>query len=386
MSLDALRGFDMFWIVGGEGLVRGLNHAWPDGPFGMVYGQLVHKDWQGFAFYDLIFPLFIFIVGISTVFSVRRMIERDGRARTITRILIRSMWLYVLGLIVYGGISKGIEEVRWLGVLQRIAICYLVSSLLFCFLRPRALAAICVGLLVLYWGLTSFVPVRDFNLKTSRLQAVGLAPRSPETRTQFLSTVDVVRGRFDDGLNLPQHLDFMYLPGVKCDGAYDAEGLLSTLPAISTCLLGVFVGLLLANGTIPEQKKVLLLLGCGMAGVAAGFLWGLQFPVIKKIWTSSYVLVAGGFSCMLLAAFYQIIEIWRWRSWCVPFVWIGMNAITAYLAVNFLLVGLLAERIAGGPVKVALGSWGDLGVAVVEVALVFALVCFLYQRKLFLRL
>ncbi len=386
MSLDALRGFDMFWIVGGEELVHGLYKVWPGGPLGLLHKQLEHKAWAGVAFYDLIFPLFVFIVGVSTVFSVRRMLEQDGLGRTIRRILVRSLLLYVFGLLVYGGISKGVDQIRWLGVLQRIAICYLCTALLFCVFRLKGLIAICLSLLVGYWALTTFVPIRDFNLETAHLKALQLTPTSPETRERFLATTNYVRGRFDDGLNLSQQIDFLYLPGRKWDGAYDPEGYLSTLPAVATCLLGLFAGLLLKQGTVSDQKKVFYLLAAGVAGVIAGFVWGLQFPVIKKIWTSSYVLIAGGYSCIFLAAFYQMVEIWQWRKWCVPFVWIGMNPITIYLAAGMLPVEHLAELVVGGPVKAAAGAWGNFVVGFTAMAIMFAFVRFLYQRKIFLRL
>jgi predicted acyltransferase len=338
------------------------------------------------AFYDLIFPLFVFIVGVSTVFSVRRMIEQDGLGRTIKRILVRSLVLYIFGLLVYGGISKGVDHIRWLGVLQRIAICYLCTSLLFCAFRLKGLIVVCASLLLGYWALTTFVPIRDFNLETGHLEALRLTPTSPETRARFLATTNFVRARFDDGLNLPQQIDFLYLPGRKWDGAYDPEGILSTLPAVATCLLGLFAGLLLKHGAVSDQRKVFYLLAAGIAGVVAGFLWGLQFPVIKKIWTSSYVLIAGGYSCIFLGAFYQMVEIWQWRKWCIPFLWIGMNPITIYLVSSLLHIGDLAGLIAGGPVKVALGPWGDFVLALTGVAMMFAFVRFLYQRKIFLRL
>jgi predicted acyltransferase len=384
LSLDALRGFDMFWIVGGEEVVHALYKAWPIGPLHILDQQLDHKPWEGVGFYDLIFPLFVFIVGVSLVFSLSRAIETAGRAAALKRIFVRSLVLYIFGLLVYGGISKGVDHIRWMGVLQRIAICYFFAGLIFCAFRLRGMIAVCVALLVGYWALTTFVPIRDFNLEKGHLQSLNLKPEDPETARQFHATTRWVRGRFEDGLNLPQHIDFQFLPGYKWDGAYDPEGYLSTLPAIATCLLGVFAGLLLKSG-VPDQKKVLYLASAGVAGVALGFLWGLQFPVIKKIWTSSYVLVAGGFSCLFLAAFYQMIEIWQWRKWCTPFVWIGMNPITIYLAVNLLDPGPLAKLVAGGPVQTALGPAGDLLLSLVFIALVFAFVRFLYQRKIFIR-
>lgn len=386
MSLDALRGFDMFWIVGGEEVVHALYRAWPSPPLHLLDSQMDHKPWQGVAFYDLIFPLFVFIVGASLVFSITRMIEQEGKAAALKRIFFRSLLLYTLGLFYYGGISKGVDHIRWMGVLQRIAISYFFAALLFTMFRLRGLILACVALLLGYWALTSLVPIRDFNLEKQHLESLHLTPESPETRTRFLATTNMVRDRFDDGLNLTQHIDYQFLPGFKWDGAYDPEGLLSAFPAIGTCLLGVFAGLLLRNGSIPDQKKVFYLLGGGIAAVCLGFLWGLQFPVIKKIWTSSYVLVAGGYASIFLAIFYQVIEIWNWRQWCTPFLWIGMNPITIYLALNFVPLEDLAKRIFGGPLQQSLGTKGDLLIAVAVVLMMFAIVRLLYRRKIFLRL
>ena len=385
VSLDALRGFDMFWIAGGEEIIHGLYTGWP-GPFRILEAQMNHTAWAGLTFYDLIFPLFVFIVGVSTVFSLTRTIEEHGRTAAMKRIFIRSAALYILGLLVYGGISKGWEEVRWMGVLQRIGIAYFFTGMLFCFLRVRGLIATCAALLIGYALLSSTIPVRDFNLEKARLESLGLTPDGPETKRLYLATTQMVRGRYEDGSTLTQHIDYQYLPGHRWDGAYDPEGLLSTLGAVSTCLLGVFVGLFLRNSPLPDQKKVAWLAGAGVVSILAGWLWGLQFPVIKKIWTSSYVLVAGGYSCLFLAIFYQLIDIWNWRKWCVPFVWIGMNPITIYLIFHLLEPGSLVKRLVGGPIAGACGAWGNLLIASVTVGLMFALMRFLYQRKLFLRL
>jgi len=385
VSLDALRGFDMFWIVGGEEIIHGLYKGFP-APFSLLEAQFNHTAWAGLTFYDLIFPLFVFIVGVSTVFSLTRAIEKDGRGAALKRVFVRAALLYVFGLLVYGGVSKGWEQVRWLGVLQRIAIAYFCTGILFSFLRLKGLITVCAALLVGYCVLSTAVPIRDFNLKTSHLRSLGLAPGSVETRQQFLATTNMVRGRFDDGLSLTQHIDYQYLPGHRWDGAYDPEGLLSTMGAVGTCLLGLFVGLFLKNSSLPDQQKVFWLLGAGVVAIIAGWVWDMQFPVIKKLWTSSYVLVAGGYSCVFLGIFYQMIEIWNWRKWCTPFIWIGMNPITIYLIFHLLEPGDLVKRIVGGPIAGAFGSWGDLLVSSVMVGLMLALMRFLHQRKLFLRL
>ena len=386
MSLDALRGFDMFWIVGGEELAHALYKGMPNGLTGLLHNQMDHQPWEGVHFYDLIFPTFVFMVGISVVFSLTRTIEQHGKAAALKRILVRSLVLYCFGLLVYGGISKGIDQVRWMGVLQRLAISYFFTGVFFCFFRVRGLIAACAALLLGYWALSSQVPIRDFNLQTAHLRATGLTPNSPETREKFFATTTLVKNKFEDGLNLPQQIDFEYLPGHRWDGAYDPEGLLSTMGAIGTCLLGVFAGLLVRNPNLKDQQKVAYLAGAGVAAVLLGFLWGLEFPVIKKIWTSSYVLVAAGYSTLGLAAFYQMIDIWQWRRWCLPFVWIGMNPITIYLAFHLLDFSALAKLVVGGPVQAAFGPWGDMVMALAVVAMSFGLVRFLYNRKIFLRL
>ena len=182
------------------------------------------------------------------------------------------------------------------------------------------------------------------------------------------------------------------MPGKKYDTFFDPEGFLSTIPAVATCLLGIFAGLLLMNGAVDPQKKVFYLLVAGALALAAGWGWSVQFPVIKKIWTSSFVLVAGGYSAVLLAAFYQIVEIWELRGWCRPFMWMGMNSITIYLTKNILGgFGSLANRFVGGDIKTFFDThWapgaGALMTAIVGLILAFAFVRFLYNRKIFLRL
>jgi predicted acyltransferase len=163
------------------------------------------------------------------------------------------------------------------------------------------------------------------------------------------------------------------------------------LPAVVTCLLGVFAGLFLLNPSFNDQQKVVCLLAAGLALAALGWAWSAQFPVIKKIWTSSYVLVAGGYSAVLLGLFYWMVDVCKWQKWCQPFVWMGMNSITIYLTVNILGgFGKLSKRFCGGDIqdffnRQYAGS-GDLIVALVGLFLAFWFVHFLYRRKIFLRL
>ena len=356
-SLDALRGFDMFCIVGLDSLVEGLRKASPDaGPIQAIAHQLEHVEWAGFHFEDLIFPMFVFIVGVSLVFSTSRTIEAEGRAAATAKILRRALLLYALGIFYYGGFATPFARIRLLGVLQRIAISYLFAALIFTYFRNLGRLLWCAGILVGYWLVMAFVPVPG-----------GTA------------------GDFAEGRNLANWVDKNYLPLRKWDGDHDPEGLLSTLPAIANCLIGVLAGVLLRDGRRGDLRKVLILALAGAAMVALGWLWAIPFPVIKKLWTSSFVLVACGYASLLLAAFHLVIEVWGLRRWALPFVWIGMNPITIYLLDNLLEVGSIARRFVGGDLNKFMGAYGPLAVAVVGVLITFAIARFLYERKIFLR-
>jgi predicted acyltransferase len=393
VSVDALRGFDMFWILGADAFMRALGRVAGFEPFTTLAAQFDHKDWAGFAFYDLIFPLFVFIVGVSTVFSLTKIVEQRGRAEAIKRVLLRGALIYVLGVFYSGGVTNPWPNIRLMGVLQRIGLAYMATGLLFCFFKPRALAGITVALLAGYWALLTFVPIRNFQLdKSAFVKQVGTEqPSADLVRQAFHATTEQTTARYEPGLNLTNHLDFVYLGGRKYDTYYDPEGLLSTLPAIATCLLGVFAGLLLRRSDLTPRQKCSWLAIAGVAALVLGSLWGLQFPVVKKIWTSSFVLVAGGWSLLLLATFYYLIDLRGWNRWCQGFVWIGMNPITLYVAsalVNFRSIG---QRLVGGDVKVFFDSvlgkgGGDLIGAAMAVALVLLVARFLYRRQIFLRL
>ncbi len=367
VSLDALRGFNFIWILGADGLMWALDRTLRDkGPLlssiGHTLGrQLSHVVWDGFRFYDLIFPLFIFITGVAITLSLPKLVEREGRARAHLRVLRRALLLYVLGLIYYGGISEGLSEMRFFGVLQRIAVCYLFASLMFLNFNWRGMVAAFVALLGGYWALMTFVPVPCCGA-----------------------------GWFFQEGNLAAWVDALHLPGHLFDRTTDPEGLLSTLPAIGTCLLGVFAGGLLKTDRVAPQHKTLWLIGAGLVMLGAGYLWSLQFPIIKYIWTSSFALVAGGWSALLLGAFYQVIDVWGFKRWATVLVWIGANAITLYFLNGVIGFEPFARRFVGGDVaeffdEIATPGVGAIVTHLVGLAFVVALAGYLYRRKIFLR-
>ena len=390
MSVDALRGFDMFWIVGAEGLVSALDQMSKSKPVELVTTQLEHAEWQGFHFEDLIFPLFVFLMGVSVVFSLTKIIQKEGRVGALKRVARRSVLLFVIALIYSGGFSSPWPDMRLMGVLNRIALCYFFGSLIFCFFKPRAIIAVAAALLLGYWALMALVPFPDVRPTPGGDMVINRKNFQSVEQLNMAST-NMIHGSYIQGVNLADYLDQKYLPGRKYDGTYDPEGYLSTIPAIVTCLLGIFAGLLLKNANVCDTRKVVYLVSFGVGGVLLGFLWGTQFPVIKKIWTSSYVLVAGGYSAILLGAFYWVVDVLKWQKWCQPFVWIGMNPITIYLAHGFIVnFHRTALRLTGGDIQNffdhRMQGLGDMVVAITEVLLVFAFANFLYRKKVFLRL
>ncbi|MGQ0683792.1 acyltransferase family protein [Bradyrhizobium sp.] len=381
VSVDALRGFNIFWILGADAVIWSLNEMLRDkGPVpsavgGFLNTQMTHVAWDGFRFYDFIFPLFIFVTGVAIVLSLPQLVEREGKAQAYARVFRRALILYGLGLIFYGGISRHWGDIRLVGVLQRIALCYLCASLLFLNFRARGIVVALAVLLAGYWALMTFVPVPGIGA-----------------------------GSFARDANLADWIDANYLPGWKWEVTRDPEGLLSTLPAIGTCLIGVLAGLLLADPRLQGRQKSLLLIAAGIPMIAAGYLWGLQFPIVKVIWTSSFVLVAGGYSLILLGVWHQIIDVWGYRRWAVMFIWLGANAITLYFinnvtadqfAIRFAgstvsTFELFATRFAGGDLAALLDraitpNTGTFVVRMLGLTFAILLARFLYRRKIFLR-
>jgi predicted acyltransferase len=358
VSVDALRGFDMFWITGGSALVTAAAGVFGEQVREPVARQMEHVVWEGFQFLDLIFPLFVFLAGMSTVFSLGKIVEQRGPWAAWRRLLRRCILIYLLGLFYYDGLAGGFDQIRYVGVLQRIAISSLFAGACFIHLGKRGLLTVLVSILVGYYILLAFIPIPG------------------ESEVAF--TVDK---------NWAVWIDQHYLPGRRWNGHWDPEGLLSGIPAVASCLLGVFAGLAMKDANLSPRSRLNRFLLWGGLCLGLGALWSLHLPIIKVVWTSSYVLWAGGLSFLLLALFYAIVDMLHFQFWARPFIWIGMNAITIYMADCIIDFNELAQRLVGGDVAARLGEpYNALLLHAVQMALVLALARFLYRRKLFLRM
>ena len=273
-----------------------------------AYWPLRHAAWNGCTPTDLIFPFFLFIVGVSLVFSTQARLERGNSRRTLmVHALRRSAVLFVVGLALNGLGGLHLSSWRIPGVLQRIALAYCAATLITLFTKTPARIAWIASLLLGYWLLLRFVPVPGYGLPGRDIPL------------------------FHPDNNLAAYLDRRILSGHLWEGTRDPEGILSTLPAIATALCGVLAGERLRSHR-PAAEKLSALLAWGVVGVLAGQLWGIWFPLNKKLWTSSYVLFTAGCAAIGLAACYWATDIRQHRGvWTRPFVILGTNAIAAYV-------------------------------------------------------
>jgi len=357
-SLDALRGFDMFWIIGGDAICRSLP-AVTDVPWArFLAGQVEHRPWAGFTFYDLIFPLFLFIIGAVFPFSLLKRAEAGRNRKSVYgHIVKRTLILILLGLIAGGVLRFDFANMRWTGVLQRIGICYLLVSLLVLNTKVKTQVAVFVGVLLLYWAALALIPVPGH----------GPGLMTPEG-------------------SLHSYIDQQVLPGKISEEFYgpgDSLGVLSTLTAACSLLLGVFAGYWLKSKR-SGRSKTLGLAAAGVACLAVAHIWGLAFPIIKHIWTSSYVLWGGGWSLLLMALFYWLIDVKGWNRWAFFFVVIGTNAILVYFGQEVVDFDGIARFFLNGVERYA-GILAPLVIPLGALAVKWAALLFLHRRRIYFK-
>jgi predicted acyltransferase len=357
-SLDALRGFDMFWIMGAEEIVHTLSKATGSSFWGGFSNQLTHPAWNGFHFYDLIFPLFLFLAGVATPYSVGREMEKGKtRQQLLMRVIKRGLILVLLGLVANNGLQiRSISEIRFGSVLGRIGLAYMFANIIYLYSKERAQALWFAGLLIGYWLLLKFTSAPGF-------------PRGDLT----------MEGNF------ASYVDRLLMPGKLYLGIHDPEGIMSTIPAIGTGLLGIMTGNYIKLNKAAQQRKVLTMAVIGVVFLGLAQLWNLDFPINKNLWTSSFVLNVGGWSLLFFSLFYYVIDVLGYRKWAFFFKVIGMNSILIYLSGHFIDWEYSTNgffkwlgQLTGEPYK-------GVVMATCYVLVEWAFLYFLYLKKVFLR-
>ncbi len=370
VSLDALRGFDMFWIMSGEHIVHALAQAtgWP--ALIWMSSQLHHAEWNGCTFYDMIFPLFLFIAGVSMPFSLQGKLQRAGltSAEQLSNqdkwplyrsMLKRTLILIVLGMIVNGFLEfKAYEQTRIASVLGRIGLAWLGAGIIYLNTSTRGQILWAFAILLGYWAAMTLIPVPGF----------GAGVLTPEGA-------------------LSSFVDRILLPGKLHRTVYDPEGLFSTIPAITTALLGMLTGTLLKDTHRSMTQKTLVMLGLGVVLILLGLLWDQVFPINKRLWTSSFAVFVGGWSLLFLAIFYYIIDVKGFQKWTFPFILIGTNSILIYLASDGIIdFAHTAHFLFNGFSQFFSANWQpviqSLAVTGTQLLLLYAL----HRNKLFLKI
>lgn len=355
LSVDALRGFDMIWIIGVKKIFKGLDDAWDTPLTNWMFSQLDHAEWYGFTFYDIIMPLFLYLVGISMVYSTRKRLSAEPSKLVLWKhIAIRFVILWILGMAVQGKLlTYDVEQIKFYSnTLQAIAAGYLLASVIILYLPVIYQIGATLGLMLMYWGVFEWVPV----------PGVGAGLYSP------------------DG-NIAIYIDKMLL-GTFQDGT-TYTWILSSLNFGATTMLGVFTAYLLQSGKKPMQKFIHLATA-GIALIILAYVWMPWHPLVKHLWTGSFVLFSGGICLLMLAALYFVIDVLEYRRWTTFFVVVGSNAIAAYVSASIFDYRLIAKVFVSGLEKYV-GPWYPFLLALGGFAVLFLLLQYLHKKKIFIK-
>lgn len=357
-SLDALRGFDMFWIMGAEEIFHSMAKA-TNAPFWMILSnQFTHPAWNGFHFYDLIFPLFLFIAGVATPYSVGRDLQKGKtKNEVVWRVIKRGLILVLLGIIYNNGLElKPLSAIRFGSVLGRIGLAYMFANIIYIYAKHTAQIIWFFALLIGYWLLLKFTSAPGYPMGDLTMQG-----------------------------NFASYIDRSILPGRLYLVIHDPEGLMSTIPAISTGLLGILTGSYLKNSETNDSKKALNMAIAGIIFIGLALLWNLDFSINKNLWTSSFVLNVGGISLLLLALFYYLIDVLGYRNWTFFFRVIGMNSILIYMSGRFINWEYSTNGFFKWVGQLIGNPYGAVAMAICFIMVKWAFLYFMYKKKIFLR-
>lgn len=355
-SVDALRGFDLFWIIGAEAVLKSLNRIFDSPTTNFISTQLNHVEWTGFRFYELIMPLFLFIVGVSLPFSFRRRLEKSPSKATLwPHIIKRVLLLWILGIAVQGNLfDYDWSKIKFYSnTLQAIASGYLISAILVLYLKVSWQAIGTLILMLIYWAILALAPV----------PGVGAGVITPDGN--FAIYFDkLIFGSFQDGTKY--------------------SWIVSSLNFGATTMLGVFAGYLLQS-ELKINKKVIWLLIAGIALIILGSIWHIWLPSVKHIWTSSFVLFSGGICLLSLALFLWLVDGLNFKKGFLFFTIIGMNAIFAYCASHLFDFGQVADVVVGG-LKQHTGDWYRFIRALGGFGVLYLILWQMYKHKIFIKI
>lgn len=346
----------MFWITGGDAFFIALFTFFGTPFFGKLSLQLDHPVWSGFHFYDLIFPLFLFIVGLSMPFSITRRMELGSSKKDLYyHVFRRTLILYLLGLVYNGLFNLDFETMRYTGVLPRIAFTYFFASVIVMNFKQRGQLIWAVAILLGYWLILLLVPVPGFG-------AYNLTPEG----------------------NLAGFIDRKFLPGSFCCYKFgDNEGILTNFPAIVNVLAGVLAGYRLMKPE-PDKTKIIFFTLSGFGLIITALIWDLVYPINKYLWTGSYVAFTCGLSMLSICLFYWLIDVRGYTKWAFPFTVIGMNCITIYVLQAVFDFGVISKIfIHGFYTKMGAFQFPFYEFSVLTVKWLF--LYFLYKKRLFLK-
>lgn len=367
-SLDVLRGFDLFMLVGLEMAVHQLASAINTPSFHSIMWCFSHVDWEGFSPWDLVMPLFMFMSGITIPFALSRYKNEANKSMAYRRILKRVLLLWILGMMCQGNLLELNPNRIYIysNTLQAIAMGYLIASILYLHTRIRTQIIIAVGLLLAFWGAMELITVQDF----------GGGNYTPDGNLAEWVEREVL-GRFRDGASVVNG-------EVVFPDWYRYTWILSSFNFGVTVLTGTFAGYMLKNkGWKPERKLAWLIL-VGVAMTITGWIWGIWHPVIKRLWTSSMVLVSSGYCFLLMALFYYLIDYKGWKKHTEWLKVYGMNSIVAYMLAMCINFSCIVHSLFHG-LEQYMGAYYQVLITLSNAVIIYLILWWMYRKKIFLR-
>jgi predicted acyltransferase len=358
LSLDALRGFDMLLISGGGTFLVLLKGKTGLGAIDWIADQLTHPAWDGFTFYDFIFPLFLFMAGVSLVYSLSKGQSMGLEKKSLYQKAFRRMLILIcLGILFKNAPIPFFDpsQIRLGSVLGRIGLASFVSTLLFLNFNAVQRLGWAIGILVAYYAALFLIPVPGHGAGDLSFEG-----------------------------NLVGWFDRTFLPGRLLQGTYDELGLLTQFPAMCLTIFGTLAGDLLIRSS-SERQKIKWLTTAGVIGIGIGLVWNVHFPINKHLWSSSFVMLTAGMAFIFLMVFYTIIDVWKIRKWAFFFQVIGLNSLTIYYAYSFINFNYTSRKLFFGLYSPLPEEWHRVFEAFGALVLVWLFLYILYRKKIFIK-